>query len=261
MVDKKRLIEQIEKKVIWRLLEDAETDHMMRDQAINVLENLIEYLKSDGDLRVEVGGFDGFYVYLKDFSEYEQRTKNPLKIVFSTYEMTKETPLYSSHKGMIVIPVFEDNPGIVPKKQHKTKIYRSLEREYYRSFVHEYIHYLDDIRTELNLDDLAKYDIEGVLSSGKSINLDNAAVRDYFSDPLEVNAFFQQAMAFIHQIAKDRGPLFKSYKKQWNNDFRKFKSWFFDQELNKYTRQSIDRGQYKRLVNRLYGFFENYIKE
>jgi hypothetical protein len=122
-------------------------------------------------------------------------------------------------------------------------------QDHAKVFMHEYIHYLDDKRTELGLEDLANYNTEG---GAKELS-------DYFSDPIEVNAFFQSGLAQLQSTLEVPGVLDNYMKREWNENFQDFKDWFFDEHLDRVILMNISEDQRRRLINRLYGFWNEVI--
>lgn len=239
MKRRKKLIEQVTRRVKCRLVEDAEQDRLFRQQAIDVYEGLLDYLRSGGELK----NF-GRAVTIDQFMDLEQEAPDPLVIRFDE-KRGPTTAAYRSGGLEIVMYVLEKDiyDDISDARQDMV---RGLQ-DNAKAFMHEYIHYLDDRRTELGLEDLASYDTEG----------GDKAMSIYFSDPIEVNAFFQSGLAQLESTLEVPGVLESYMERDWNKNFRDFKGWFFDEHIPAQMQFNIDDDQEKRLINRLYGFWQD----
>jgi hypothetical protein len=236
-----KLVEKVKKRVIRRLREDAEQDRLFRQQAIDVYEGLLNYLRSGGELK----DF-GRAVTIDQFMDLEERAADPLIIRFDE-KRGPITAAYREGRGEKEIVMYVLEKDIYDDiSDARRDMVRGLQ-DNAKAFIHEYIHYLDDRRTELGLEDLASYDTEG----------GNKAMSVYFSDPIEVNAFFQSGLAQLESTLEVPGVLDSYMKKDWNKNFRDFKDWFFDEHIPPQMQFNIDDGQEKRLINRLYGFWQN----
>jgi hypothetical protein len=252
MVDRKNLIERVERRVSYRLTEDAETDKLMRKQAVDVFESLLEHIKSGGMLQY-IGRYNSPYVRIDWFTEYEKKAKNPLRIVFGEKSQSRTDGMYTNElKGgpAIVLYILEDNSYKRSEDELRREISQNL-RDVFDLVIHEYIHYLDDKRTDLGLDQIATYDSKEISSE---------EWRTYFSDPLEVNAYFQSAVAQVQELIGEPSLLDTLNKRNWNGNFRKFKDWVFGEFLPDQLLRAVSKQQEKRLINRLYGYWENYVQ-
>jgi len=252
MVDKTKLVEHIQKNVMFRLTEDAETDKLMRQQAIDVFENLVDYIRNGGMIQY-AGRFNNPYVKINWFTEHEQEAKTPLRIFFGQENESSADGMYTQQlQGgpAIVLYILDDESYKKDEDEIKDEIYQKI-RSVYDVFVHEYIHYLDNMRAGVDLDKIATYD-------SNTITADQW--RTYFSDPLEVNAYFQAGVSQIQSLADEPRLIDNLNRKSWEGDFRKFKDWAFDEFLPDQLLRAISSGQRKRLVNRLYGYWKSYIE-
>lgn len=240
----KELIERVTRRVKRRLVEDAEQDRLFRQQAVDVYESLVEYLKQGGELKQA-----GRAVTIDQFADLEQQTRKPLKIVWKGEIKSSGEGAYSEVNGQPTITLFVMEKRIYSDVAEARKdMIRGLQ-DHAKVFMHEYIHYLDDKRTELGLEDLANYNTEG---GAKELS-------DYFSDPIEVNAFFQSGLAQLQSTLEVPGVLDSYMKRDWNEDFQDFKDWFFDEHLDRVILINISEDQRRRLINRLYGFWNEVI--
>lgn len=240
----KKLIERVTRRVKRRLVEDAEQDRLFRQQAVDVYESLVEYLKQGGELKQA-----GRAVTIDQFTDLEQQTRKPLKIVWKGEMESSGEGAYSEIKGQPTITLFVMKKRIYSDVSEARKdMIRGLQ-DHAKVFMHEYIHYLDDRRTEMGLEDLASYNTEG---GSKELS-------NYFSDPIEVNAFFQSGLAQLQSTLEVPGVLDSYMKREWNEDFQDFKDWFFDEHLDRVILMNISEDQRRRLINRLYGFWNEVI--
>ena len=239
-----KLVETVTRRVVWRLHEDAEQDRLFRKQALNVYKELVEYLKNGGKLNKW-----GDAVTIDQFTDLEQNVSNPLKIQWKHEDDAKADAAYANVNGQPTITLFVmDQIAYNDPSEHRQKMVRGLENRS-KIFMHEYIHYLDDKRTKLGIDDLAQY------NPGESKNYS-----EYFSDSFEVNAYFQSGLAQLEHTLEVPGLLQTRMERDWNSNFRDFKDWFFDEYIPPVMQHNISDNQEKRLINRLYGFWTNYIE-
>jgi len=240
----KELIERVTRRVKRRLVEDAEQDRLFRQQAVDVYESFVEYLKQGGELKQA-----GRAVTIDQFTDLEQQTRKPLKIVWKGEMKSSGKGAYSEVNGQPTITLFVMEKRIYSDVSEARKdMIRGLQ-DHAKVFMHEYIHYLDDKRTELGLEDLANYNTEG---GAKELS-------DYFSDPIEVNAFFKSGLAQLQSTLEVPGVLDNYMKREWNENFQDFKDWFFDEHLDRVILMNISEDQRRRLINRLYGFWNEVI--
>lgn len=238
-----KLVEKVTRRVVWRLQEDAEMDRMFRKQARDVYNKLVDYLGSGG----------GFYregparvVRIDQFTDLEEDAPKPLKIKWYDKDMGRADAKYVERGGpeirlyVLEQAIFDSESGarFAMKKglQNQAKI-----------FMHEYIHYLDDRRTEAGIQDLASYD-----PGDKRMSV-------YFSDDFEVNAYFQSGLAQTEELLEEPG-MVRALMDKWDSDFRNFKEWFFDNHIPPRMEFNISDDQRKRIINRLYGFWDNFVK-
>ena len=237
-----RLVEQVKNRVVRRLFEDAEQDRLFRQQAIDVYEGLVEYLKRGGQFQNEGAARA---VRIDQFTDLEKEASNPLEIKWYDKDMDSADAKYVKNGGDPEIRLYVLSQAIFDsEKETRTAMRRGLEN-HAKIFMHEYIHYLDDRRTEANIQDLAQYEP----GEGKQW-------ATYFTDPFEVNAYFQSGLAQLEHTLEVPGLLDTRMKRDWNESFRKFKDWFFDEHIPPRMQYNISDDQEKRLINRLYGFWE-----
>lgn len=245
MKKSKKLIERVTRRVKRRLVEDAEQDRLFRQQAIDVYEDLVEYLKSGGKLI----GY-GRAVTIDMFTDLEQNARKPLKIEWKEEMKSSGEGSYAQIDGQPTITLYVMEKRIYSDESEARKdMIRGLQ-DHAKVFMHEYIHYLDDRRTDLGIENIASY------TGGE-----DKEFSDYFSDPIEVNAFFQSGLAQLQSTLEVPGVLNTHMKRHWNHNFRDFKDWFFEKHLDRVILMNISEDQKRRLINRLYGFWKKLKKK
>lgn len=236
-----KIVERVTRRVVRRLREDAEQDRLFRQQAIDVYKQLVEYLKSGGEFFQEGAART---VQIDQFTSLEDRAPVPLKIKWYDKDMASADARYVKAGGDPEIRLYVLDRAIFDSKKDARRAMRRGLENISKVFMHEYIHYLDDRRTEANIQDLARYDPGG----GKQWET-------YFTDPVEVNAYFQSGLAQLEHTLEVPGLLDTRMKRDWNNNFRDFKDWFFEEHIPEDMEYYISDDQRKRLINRLYGFW------
>lgn len=241
------LIQEVHNRVVRRLREDAEQDRLFRQQAIDVYENLVEYLKSGG--RFEKEG-PAKVVRLDWVMDLEKEAKQPLKIKWMSSDLRAgdDTGEYIQKNGP-QIKLWVLNQAIFDSKNEARNAMRLGLQDNAKIFMHEYIHYLDDLRTDFGLKNIINYDPG-----------ENKSLSTYFTDPIEVNAYFQSGLAQVEAMIEDDDLFDMFMNREWSGGFRDFKEWFFSEQIPLPMETKIDDDQRKRLINRLYGFWERYIE-
>ena len=235
-----KLIEKVKRRVTSRLWEDAEQDRLFRQQAIDVYQQLVEFLRSGGELKEY-----GRAVTIDQFADLEKEAATPLKIRFEEEAKSDSAnAVYRNERDGPVIVMFVLEKSIYnSQKKARQDMVRGLQ-DAAKIFMHEYIHYLDDRRTEADIGDLTSYKSDG-----------NKKMSTYFSDSFEINAFFQSGLAELEHTLEVPGLLDTHMERDWNHSFRKFKDWFFDEHIPAPMQYNMSDDQEKRLINRLYGFW------
>lgn len=234
-----KLVEEVTRRVVRRLREDAEQDRLFRQQAIDVYKKLVDYLKSGGELKQY-----GRAVTIDQFTDLEQRESDPLKIVFKNKRARQSDAVYRNKSGQPQIIMYVLGRDVFQSEDKARQAMRRQLENYAKVFMHEYIHYLDDRRTELGIQDLSQYEP----GEDKKMSV-------YFSDNFEVNAYFQSGLAQLEHTLEVPGLLDTYMKRDWNESFREFKDWFFDEHIPPRMQFNISDDQERRLINRLYGFW------
>lgn len=130
-----------------------------------------------------------------------------------------------------------------------SKTYTDVAQRFYfykKEFVHEYIHFLDEVRQ--------KPTYKPVYSSQYDTAL-GFNYKDYFNSAKEFNAYYTEGLNFIHDatLALAKGKRQDIWFK-WYPDFETFlksKSQSFDQEFIK----ALNTKNLKRMTNRLYNYY------
>jgi len=237
-----KLVEKVTERVIRRLHEDAEQDRLFREQALDVYKKLVDYLKSGGEFQREGAARS---IRIDQFTDLEERASTPLKIKWFAEGMDPADAKYVKNGGDPEIRLYVLGRAIFDTEDDARFVMRKNLEDVAKIFMHEYVHYLDDRRTEANIQDLATYE------PGKEKSWET-----YFTDPFEVNAYFQSGLAQLEHTLEVPGLLDTRMEDDWNGNFRDFKDWFFDEHIPPRMQYNISDDQEKRLVNRLYGFWK-----
>jgi len=241
----KLLVEKVTRRVIRRLREDAEQDRLFRKQAREVYDKLVEYLKNSGEFQRKGASRS---VSITQFTDLEKNASSPLKIKWYDEGMSSADAKYVKNGGDPEIRLFVLEQGIFDSEDDSRFAMMRKLQNFAKVFMHEYVHYLDDRRTEANIKDLATYD------TGEEKSWET-----YFTDPFEINAYFQSGLAQLEQTLQVPGLLDTRMSRDWNESFRGFKDWFFEEHIPPRMQYNINDDQKKRLINRLYGFWREVI--
>lgn len=243
------------------LLEGAKEDREFREIAREVYNKMVKYLKTGGEIEIRpYYRYDYIIadIYLDDFApEYVRDMESwekPLKISFQSKD--KETQ-HGSYRGSkqpnikLFIVNFDyiiDTLGIDPESddeyQHSDEFKEATRKNiilnlrqsslYRKVFIHEFIHFLDDNRT-----DYLSFD------------------QDYYHDPKEFNAFFQGAVGEIEERLKGDPNWLNNKISDWDGSFKMFKEWFMNKALHQGFVRNLTDDRRKRLLSRLYGFWQH----
>jgi len=234
-------------KLLDLLFEDAKLDREFREKARRIYEDLLSYLKDDGeDISFKRG--IGLSVSLDKFTD-PVREKNPLRVVWlPSKPRFGDASYFKKGTGVMRSPYLAlrglDKDDLnLPPEERKEKFVKDLKSNS-DVFIHELIHYFDDLRSDK--------DLQNVLSFDKS----DYDTGDYYSDPVEANAFFQAAVSELESFTENDGHLKFMMENRWKEDFKKFNQWTFENVIPDEVIENISTSQKKRLVNRLYGFWE-----
>jgi len=111
-----------------------------------------------------------------------------------------------------------------------------------KSFIHEFIHYLDYKRS--------KY--KGGISKLKSLE-------KYYNDPLEFNAYYQESATYLAKMFEDEK--IRSLHLKIFDTFDKFYKWALDKVFNKDFIKYLNETNRRKLINRLYNIYSHYLIE
>lgn len=260
-----------------KLLKEVSKDKENRDVAESIYDNLIDHLESGGEARIKKSiNIENFVlsVDLSDFhpsmmseyysleikfhSKFRKKTKGNLKwrgtrgsiinlfhVDFEVFFQNKGIPLdvsvakINSSKFFSMMRTDEFKKDVMEVAANELRMVRDLRE----TFFEEIHHYLDYVRTE------------GNVSLGDK--------DDYWEKNTEINAKFQSAISsFKKDISGDTENIESNYEFQekWRNDFQSFKDWFFDRKFSKKLVRNLSKSQEKKVINRLYKFWEKEIK-
>lgn len=297
------------------LTEDIEQNKLYREQALQIWDEFISYVKSGGELRYQTPGGPiqiygdgkivkgGYEVRISEFSEeveddllikigvsrdgsggtymrhgndfgfYPRIILNSIPSERIRLHFGKVKEEYLSHKDEEFfdyetyeasdLPYWKDD--INHKFYHK-KIWDSLRGDLSslldggsrRTFIHEYTHYID-----LRYKDAVKSYI--------APEIDEENFEKYFTDPIEINARVQTAMAEFQRARKEHPELIWNKPDLEGNpkeDFQSFYELFredFLKSLNsveKVETYYLDNEDIKKsIIKRLYKFWKKYVED
>lgn len=111
------------------------------------------------------------------------------------------------------------------------------------AFIHEFTHYMDKDR----------------IPPPSEIGYTKGFHKDYFNDPKELNAYYQQAVGELTAKIKNNP---QSFKEKWNEwDFVRFKDWFFENIVDKNFKKYVTSKNKKSFIKRLYRFYDQTFPE
>lgn len=254
--------------ILRHLSEDVEGDKYWRDEARDVYDEMIEYLKNDGELLVAPHISSKMFqaeIRLNNFYDIEWSLgsgESPLAIKFM--DINKK-PGFGEYKPSKVMPIltmyvlltdrlFEDLDekdlsqterfNVVNSESFQDKIRDQIVDQFEPSgtfretFIHEIIHHFDFRRSGLSKDEW----------------LDR---EDYYKDDKEINAFFQSLIDGIEENPE----MYEDHIEDWKNDFKSFRDWFFNMNRMRKFKKSMSDSQYRRVVKRLYNFWNEYLSD
>lgn len=205
------------------ILESAKQDKQFRERAKKAVRSAVKYVQSGGEIRFR----EGKYHYIKLSNEDLEIRFGLQSDEGSAYYGEDGKQKYIRLNGILYSLKFGSQEAL------RDEIINVLERKK-NDFIHEYIHYLDDKRSEHDF-------------FGRSAEFGS---EEYYREDEEVNAYFQQAMASAEE---------KINRKNWRG-FRELKNWFFGNAIEDEVVKNITTDQRKRLVKRLYDYWTNYIQ-
>lgn len=225
------------------LIEDAKQDKIFRDKARKIYQDLIEYLENSGDYYTSKR--IGAYVTTSQFTDV---IDDELTIEWTQTRVGKGDASYTTRgsgamKKKVLRLFVMDKRFYSDSEERRNEMIQGL-KDNSDVFIHELIHYFDDLRAEEDLEDVIQYK-----SQGKD-------PKTYYSDPVEVNAFFQSALAEFEGFIEDDEHFEFMMEMRWKKDFRNFKEWIFDKVLPEEFMKHLSGDQKKRLINRLYGYWK-----
>lgn len=265
------------REILESINEDAERDKYYRDKARNIYNQMIDYLNDGGDITVGPSTNPEYFsirLDLTDFYDIDWELKdyyNPLAINF--FDRKKDPGTHGKYDAKNVAPVLKmyilfadfllqkhDIPLNVKSdvgkyydemntedfkdsaRKHIVKQFQNSSK-YREVFIHEMTHHFDFRRSQLSGVDWGQSDT------------------DYFKQDIEINAYFQGKLADFEEELETNPEKYESEVEDWKDSFRDFKEWFFDDKTMKRFERIISDDQYKRIVNRLYGFWDKYLSE
>lgn len=230
------------KSIVKKLFEDAELDKKFRDQARRIYNDLVSYLEGGG--RIDFRNGLGLFVITSDFTDPVDE-RNPLKIVWTPETPRKGDASYfkKGNSRYLVLRTL-DQKNYVDESERREKVLEGLKNNS-DVFIHELIHYFDDLRSEKDIGDVVQYK--------QSIEKDPET---YYTDPLEMNAYYQSVMGEFEGFIEDDSHFKFMMENRWERDFKKFQTWIFENVFPDEFLNNIGRKEKRKLVKRLYKYWQ-----
>ena len=111
------------------------------------------------------------------------------------------------------------------------------------SFIHEFIHYLDKKRS----------------NNYKPNFTDKTTNQEYFNEPLELNAYYQESVGWISKQLQNKNTI-----EQWKNKFntpQEFSTWIFNVVLDKNFVSNLNDKNKRKIEKRIYNVYSQYLNE
>jgi hypothetical protein len=110
------------------------------------------------------------------------------------------------------------------------------------SFIHEFIHYLDYVRSKGKFKDFNQ----------------NTTVSDYYNSPSEYNAYYQEAANYLVNLLKDDAVLAKIKEK--HPTFNTFYKWMLDNVFSKRFIANLNDKNKLKIEKRIYNIYSEYVE-
>lgn len=221
------------------ILKETEfSDRKQRDAAVNVYYFILDYIQKNGEKSFSSLGQNSWKISSEDIKDLSDNYNFIL-----TFDLVKN----KKHRGG-----FQRGVKIIDKRT-KTKIKIFVEKSKYsgsydekllrafkdkrRIFIHEFTHYLDSKR---------------IPPSDKSYTKETD--KDYFNDPRELNAYYQEAVGELMSRMKFNPDYLNDKAEEWES-FVDFKDWFFKNMVDEHFVNHISDENEKSFIKRLYRFY------
>jgi hypothetical protein len=226
------------KKIIKEVLSEAtvEKDYYYYNLAEDFYNKMIKELERENYIQKtdDIIFFKG-YVVNKDYDN--------LLIIFTDTTNKKVNPIingvkksvygfgsYNNYKAIVI-------PNIINGNLQLNRINKD-------NFIHEFIHYLDFKRSG------------GYRPNKPGNNLD---LNDYYNQPTEFNAYYQEAANFIVKTFNDNKKIVDNFREKYKN-YDNFYKWMIDNVFDKEFIKYLNSKNQIKLKKRIYNIYSKYIK-
>lgn len=262
----------LEAKLFLKLAESREQDLENLHIANEVFENIVAFIRklkgdtakfSDKFYTDDAGRFKGFHLttnlpksqripeVFDLFIEFVDRGLNNIKPTIKAKARRVMSPdkakIEEFHIQLFIdVPEAANKPVKAYNEWFASNLLLALEKSNYRSsFVHEFTHTLDFRRINPNyLIDRAKRKLAKIQAGVKK------DFGEYTNDPLELNAYYQQALSDFHEKLLEKNTV-----EEWNDFVGRTPQEFAENILSNYLRPQVIRGltpeNKKRFMKRL----------
>lgn len=226
------------------LKETEEGDRVKREHAIKSYREILKGMKN-GNIR-PVGGIYSskkqWKVVSKDINSIPEQFD--FKVLFVVKEKKKKSARAAFQKSVYFMGN-ETTPTIriyIEEKRYKNeegsrnKKLVNIFEDKREEFIHEFTHYLDRKRIP---------DLPYTSEIGK----------EYFNDPRELNAYYQQALGELTSKLKNNPDYLEDKIEEWES-FSKFKNWMFSNIFDSKFIKYLKNKHKKRIIKRLYKFYD-----
>ena len=238
-----------------KLIEDALSDKRQRKSAKYVTRRLRDYIDRYGKEAFEeaIGGYR-YKISGTEFLPDRGSLPDFVPGAFHPFDF----------RVYVVTPERSDGSAYYSKERRAGNTYRTINLPYIgkdgdmgriadkvaaneKTIIHELIHLFDDLRITKDLSGIIQADPEDYKGQGEA----------YFNDPVELNAYFQEAIGDFEEFI-ERSPETLAALSDQMKDFRSFKEFAFDQLFrDSFIRNLTDENR-ERITKRLYKFYQDF---
>jgi hypothetical protein len=165
-----------------------------------------------------------------------------LLILFTDRETSKTRPTFGDNtfKGGYAFGTYKQYKVILINNLRGDKIpSRGILKD---SFIHEFIHYLDFKRSKGHRPDFD----------------DKTTISDYYNEPTEYNAYYQEAANVFVNLLKDDDILSK-IKEKYDN-FEDFSKWMMENVFDKHFIKNLNEKNKRKLKKRIYNIYSEFLR-
>ena len=239
-----------------RLVEDALSDKRQRDAAKYVTRRLKDYIDKYGKDAFKES-IEGYRYKISGTKFLPDRENLPdfIPSAFHPFDF----------RVYVVTPERSDGSAYYNKESRVSgNVYRTINLPYLNSdgdmgriadrvaanektIIHELTHLFDDYRITKDIGDIIQAEPEDYWKHGEA----------YFNDPVELNAYFQEAIGDFEEFI-ERSPQTLAALSDQMKDFRSFKEFAFDQLFRDNFIRNLTGENRERITKRLYKFYQDF---